>query len=37
VNVDLEKMEKAFISAVIPPVNRTDFDADLAPAIIAAF
>lgn len=36
-NVDLKKMETAFISAVIPPVNRTDFDADLAPAIIAVF
>ena len=36
-NIDLEKMEQAFISAVIPPVNRTDFDADLAGPVIAAF
>lgn len=35
--VDLEKMEQAFINAVYPPVNRTDFDADLGPAVIAAF
>lgn len=37
VAVDLEKMEQAFINAVYPPVNRTDFDADLGPAVIAAF
>ena len=36
-NIDLEKLEMAFISAVIPPVNRTDFEADLAPQMIAAF
>lgn len=36
-NVDLKRMETAFIGAVIPPVNRTDFGADLAPSLIAAF
>ena len=36
-NVDLETMEAAFINAVYPPVNRRDFDAELGPAIIAAF
>jgi hypothetical protein len=36
-NIDLEKMEKSFIDAVIPPINKRDFDADVMAAKAAAF
>lgn len=33
--IDLEEIETAFISAVIPPINKRDFDATIAPAKLA--
>ncbi len=36
-NVDLAKLEKAVINAIMPPVNKRDFEADIAAPKAAAF
>lgn len=36
-NVDLAKLERAFINSVMPPVNKRDFEAKISAAKRAAF
>lgn len=37
INIDLAKMERAFINAVLPPVNKRDIDAKITSAKAAVF
>jgi hypothetical protein len=36
-SVDLAVIEKSFINSVVPPINATDFDAEIGPAKKASF